>query len=209
MNRQVPYYQRRLREELATRQGNNSSYSLRSFARSLDLSSGAVAQLLSGKRIPSSRTVKRLLAGLSLEPEEAREFLTSLDQIQKGRGLQRRRKSISVVAEGEALLGQTVRERRRIEKVSLDHFQVIADWYHYALLELTYLDSFQTDANWRPRADDWRTPPPSKTDFGKKHRESGKYSDRQAQSHINDNGDRPRVAARSQTPDGKVYPRAL
>ena len=32
--------------------------------------------------------------------------------------------------------------------IGVDAFKVISDWYHYAILELTYLDHFQPDLKW-------------------------------------------------------------
>ena len=34
------------------------------------------------------------------------------------------------------------------ESITLDHFRVISDWYHHAILELTFAKSFKPDPRW-------------------------------------------------------------
>jgi uncharacterized protein (TIGR02147 family) len=34
------------------------------------------------------------------------------------------------------------------QQLSLDSFQVISDWYHYAILELTLVHDFESDCKW-------------------------------------------------------------
>lgn len=33
-------------------------------------------------------------------------------------------------------------------ELSIDSFQIIAEWYHYAILELTHVDAFQSNTKW-------------------------------------------------------------
>ena len=135
------FYRTCIREELEARIEKNSSYSLRAFAKALNLNAGALSEILAGKRHPSFKMAQKLLEVLELSPEEARRFLNSLAQAQKSRGLKRLNPEFRKQARRAGSV-EPVRE------LSLELFKVIADWYHYAILELTYLPSFQATPGW-------------------------------------------------------------
>lgn len=43
------------------------------------------------------------------------------------------------------------RTAKKFSEIHLEYFKVISDWYHFAILELTYLDNFQNDHEWMAR----------------------------------------------------------
>jgi len=136
------YYIHALQEELTRRCEKNSRYSLRSFARALGFNSAVISQVLSGKRIPSPKTARKLVAGLNLSPEREHDFFSSLAEVQRARGLQRMSpifKNISVKDASQQ--GPPV-------DLSIDVFRIISDWYHYAILELSCIESFNSDSKW-------------------------------------------------------------
>lgn len=109
-----------LEEQFAERCGRNSRYSLRAFAGLLQLDPASTSQLLSGKRNPSSRQLFKICARLGVD------------------------------AKANSLL-QFFAEEERDEKsliLGADQFSVIADWYHYAILELSTLKEFSEDPRW-------------------------------------------------------------
>src|SRR5580698_47302 len=123
------YYRHAIQEELTRRCEKNPRYSLRSFAKALGFNSAVISQVLSGKRIPSPKTAKRIVEGLGLPPEREHDFFSSLSEVQKARGLQRMSpiyKKLS--ARDISLQGPPV-------DLSIDTFKIISDWYHYAILE--------------------------------------------------------------------------
>src|ERR1700761_4517065 len=85
----APFYKVYLQEELARRCERNPRYSVRAFARALDINDGALSQILSGKRVPAYRTAQRIIRALMLSPDEEQSFLASLAERHRSRGLQR------------------------------------------------------------------------------------------------------------------------
>jgi plasmid maintenance system antidote protein VapI len=111
-----------LQGELLRRCEKNPGYSLRSFARALQLSPSSLSRILKGERAISETTKKRLIPLLGLSPEEA----------------------VSLSIDKDPALGQAY----QLRELSHDSFALISDWYHYAILELTQLRSFQPKAHW-------------------------------------------------------------
>lgn len=112
-----------LREELLERCRVNPNYSLRSFARSLEVEPSALSQMINGKRTITEKMKLRLGLGMGLSKEQIRKLPTS----------------------DEPLDTQTI---LNFQQITLDTFAIIADWYHYAILELTYTDDFSTNPLW-------------------------------------------------------------
>jgi uncharacterized protein (TIGR02147 family) len=133
-----PFYKSYLQSELSRRCERNPRYSVRAFARALDINDGALSQILSGKRIPAYRTALRIIRSLGLTPEEEQNFLGSLAEKHRSRGLQR--------------LNPIFREiQTKPKQQQIDLFRMAADWYHVAIMELVLTDEFQSDPNWVAR----------------------------------------------------------
>jgi uncharacterized protein (TIGR02147 family) len=136
------YYNHCLQQELERRIEKNPRYSLRAFASSLGVNPGALSQILSGTRYPSYKMAVKILQALALSPEDQNEFFKSIARVQKARGLKRQnpvfRKSDTALPAVES----------PVRELSLELFKVIADWYHYAILELTFLPEFKPTAAW-------------------------------------------------------------
>lgn len=105
----------------------NSRYSLRAFAAFLQMDPSSVSQLLSGKRKASNKVIRHVCDRLSATPRETNEFLV----------VAKRKKHIPQVPE--------------YSLVTEDAFAYISNWYHYAILELTYVESFESDPSWIAR----------------------------------------------------------
>jgi uncharacterized protein (TIGR02147 family) len=130
----VPYYRLYLQSELTRRCRKNPRYSLRAFAGHLGMDPGAFSRILSGKRPLSPKLARRLADSLSLAPDDQLKFLNSVAQDRAWQGLQ-------------SLVGPAPCEETALE-LGHDTFQVIADVYHYAILELTFVEGFQDDCRW-------------------------------------------------------------
>lgn len=120
-----------LQQELVRRCRENRNYSLRAFARHLNLEPSFLSKLLRGERNITIDMFRKLADRLLLEPQEYREFALSIEARAPRRGLK----------PGPSL-----------NELSADQFQVISDWFHYAVLELLQLKSFQNDTRWIARA---------------------------------------------------------
>jgi uncharacterized protein (TIGR02147 family) len=114
-----------LQQELIRRCDRNPNYSLRSFAKTLDISSSALSGILSGKRPLTEKMTVRLAAALSLPVEAIETFRES------------HRRSA---------------EESSVQQLTLDAFACISEWYHLAILELIRTRTFQPDAAYVARA---------------------------------------------------------
>ncbi len=131
---EVAFYQKTLREELQRRCEKNPRYSVRAFARALSVDVGALSRVLSGKQIPSMKLAKTLLDALELPAEDEQSFFASLAQTQKARNLQRLNPAFRRF---DTTVGP--------KELSIDLYRVIADWYHAAILELTFTEELKSD----------------------------------------------------------------
>lgn len=120
-------FQRGLNEKLAQARSKNPSYSLRSFARKLGLTPGALSSILNGKRRVSPKMALRIVERLTLSPTERVQIL-------KGFG-------------GKALH----LAKAPSVQLDMDHYRVLADWYHFAILNLVPLAGFKNDPTWLAR----------------------------------------------------------
>lgn len=118
-----------LQQELVKRCNQNPRYSLRAFARMLEIEPSALSKILSGRRGVSKRKFKKFVEKLNLEPSLAEQMKPV-----------RKRRKVS-----------TPLENSNYQQLTLDAFRVIAEWYHYAILELTHVDGFEPNHKWTAR----------------------------------------------------------
>lgn len=115
-----------LTAELAQRCKRNPRYSLRAFAKILGLSPSGLSMLLSGQRSLKSTTAKKIAERLGFSPQLTEEFLNSCSKINK----------------------KMICDHSRYQKISLETYEVIADWQHYAILSLTETKDFKPRLEW-------------------------------------------------------------
>jgi uncharacterized protein (TIGR02147 family) len=120
-----------LQEELGRRCARNRQYSLRAFARYLAIDHATCSQLLRGKRPLTARTILKLGARLGLDHAAIEDYLAH--EARWGR------ESASATS------------LRQVEQLAEDTVSVIAQWHHYAILELTRLHNFEPDSRWIAR----------------------------------------------------------
>lgn len=117
-----------LSEELARRCSRNPQYSLRAFAAALGVDHATLSQWLRGKRSLTPEAVERLGARLGLPHEVVRAH-----------------------AERERLYPPAGPERPEVRQLAADVASLVADWWHFAILELVRLESFRPDSRWIAR----------------------------------------------------------
>jgi uncharacterized protein (TIGR02147 family) len=115
-----------LQDELISRCKRNPGFSLRAFARTLQINHSSLSRILNGKRRVSEKMQRSLVVRLGHPPDSIRNF--SLDET-------------SLETKMEAV-------DREFHQLSLDSFAVISEWYHYAILELTQVQNFRSDSKW-------------------------------------------------------------
>lgn len=113
-----------LKTEFAIRKNRNPNFSMRSFAKWLDVSPAQLSQMLSGKRIITLKTLKKLSNRLDLSPIERQEMINSVSTLNLG--------------------GDSDKKANFSE----DQFKLIADWHHFAILSLTKIKGASADPRW-------------------------------------------------------------
>lgn len=119
------YYISKLKDCLSLRQRTNPNYSLRAFARDLGVDSSTLSQIINGKRSIPAKNSRDLATKLNLSPKESTLFIESTN-----------RSSTSI---------DNIKISPLDQRFMLDesYFKVIAEWEHYALLDLFDLTDFE------------------------------------------------------------------
>jgi len=115
-----------LSQEFTRRCRRNPKYSIRAFAQLLKMNSSSVSQMLSGKRSPSLKMIENLSKILGASPEIQEQLYRFIKNKKNG----------------------TKETENNYTQISLDAYTLIADWYHYAILEMTFIEGFKSDAKW-------------------------------------------------------------
>jgi len=102
-------------EELTKARARNPSFSMRAFAKRIGVAQSVLSQVLNGKRPLTPKTAARALEGLGQDP-------ASIEKI---------------------LGGKAVPAPEAYTNLSMDSFQLIAEWYHYAILSLAETEGFR------------------------------------------------------------------
>lgn len=131
-----------LREELAQRCRTNPRYSLRAFARDLKLAPSRLSEILSGKQGLSRPAADRIARALGYGATEIERFCDLVEAMHARS--KKNRDSAKLRLKKQALPSDSL-------QLQHDTVKTIADWYHFAILELTNCDDFRSDAKWIAR----------------------------------------------------------
>ncbi len=126
-----------IQNEYSSRLKRNSDYSIRAFARDLDISPASLSLMLNKKAGLSAAQAEMISTKLKLNDDE-KEFFKTLVQANCARS-----KTEQKIAKAKLCRYET-----RYNSVSVDIFQVIKDWYHLAIMELTLVKEFRANAYW-------------------------------------------------------------
>jgi predicted transcriptional regulator len=111
----------RLQKTFAERARKNPQYSLRAFARALDIDSSTLSALLRRKRPLTAKTARKLIASLDIkDPAEIQSLLLG-------------------TLEAEAGISQPA-----YDEMALEAAEAISSWEHYAILALLEIGGFTT-----------------------------------------------------------------
>lgn len=138
----LPDYRDYLTRELEGRKVRSPYYSLRAFARDLELSPSSLSEILAGRYGLSRARALNIGKRLKLNAEHLEHFADLM--------VLRRAKA----SDEKRLAANRVKYRMLSEKnrLSTEVFRVVADWHHFAILELFYLDGFQPNPKWMAQA---------------------------------------------------------
>lgn len=132
-------YRTILKEELAERCRQNSRYSLRAFARDINLSPSRVSEILNGKQGLSRRAAEAVADSLGYSIYEKERFC---DLVASQHARSKREKQLA-----QARLAK-YKFNTEAHQLRIDSFKAISDWYHLGILELTQVQNFQSDPRW-------------------------------------------------------------
>lgn len=112
------YSRRIIQQELKRRQNKNISYSLRAFARDLEISPGYLWDFISGKRSLSKKKALKIAETLNLNKEDTHSFILS-----------------SQCTEDDYKTGGLL-------------YQLVSYWHHFAVLSLSKDPNNKANAKW-------------------------------------------------------------
>ena len=112
-------FQALLREQLSLSQTKNPAYSVRAFAKRLDMGLGTISEVLSGKRELSAKSVTKVLDRLGVGPADRAKILKNPRQ-----------------------------QKLSYEQTQLqaDHYFILSEWYYFAILNLIRTQNFKPTA---------------------------------------------------------------
>ena len=132
---QIESYQDVLKSELLVRCGTNSSYSLRAYARDLELDPSHLSRVLNNKQSLSLSSARRISEEIFKEPTEQDYFVTLVEYSTA-------KKSKSKERALERLISLSQRYPRM--KIAAETLNVICDWYYFPILEICALPKFDS-----------------------------------------------------------------
>jgi uncharacterized protein (TIGR02147 family) len=133
MNASLSYPVKVLNDALAQRKKRNPSYSMRSFANFLDINAASLSSILNGKRPLPIKKIRTVADKLKLNQNEKSLFINC--------------SSLGKINLTDIELNDVNYERKLIVDDET-HYNIIAQWEHYALLSLLELDHFVSDNQW-------------------------------------------------------------
>ncbi len=132
-----PGFRHYLKEELARRSTKNARYSLRSFARDLEVSPSTLSDVINARYGFSSATAKRISLKLNLSNHE-RELFCDLVDAEHGSRASIRKSAKARIQSQDLVANQ----------LQMDTFETISDWHHYAILESLALEDAEHTVSW-------------------------------------------------------------
>lgn len=138
-------YRQILKSELDQRCEQNPRYSLRAFARDLDLSPSRLSEILNHKQGVSRKAAEKIALNLGYKEAEVLYFC-DLVSVRHARSVREKQDSHL-----RLLKKQVESTENKTFQLQLDAFRIISDWYHIGILELMNMKSFKHDAKWIAR----------------------------------------------------------
>ena len=132
-------YRKFIRDILNEKVQLNPRYSLRAFARDLNVSPSILSEVISGKHGLSEKMAARIAAKLGLNTEEKSIFCDQVIALHSRSSIKRDLATKRI---------EQVKLMYKESSLQMDTFKIISDWYHFAILEITYLEDFKSDHSW-------------------------------------------------------------
>ncbi|MGE3760579.1 MAG: TIGR02147 family protein [Pseudobdellovibrionaceae bacterium] len=133
------HYRETLKQEYDERRIRNPSYSLRAFARDLDLAPSKLSEIIRGKVGLSRAKAEHISVVLDLDSASKDLFICSVEKEHSRSPMLRETAKIRM---------SVFTSRLQLTKVDLEKFKILSDWYHFAIMELTIREDFVSDPVW-------------------------------------------------------------
>lgn len=135
---QFTSYSKFLAAELEKRKSANALYSLRSMSLQLGISPTTLSNVISGKKKFSEKTAEEVSKKLRLSLKESKYFQTMVHHENS------QDQNLKQILESHLIiLNPLLRKKFELEE---DYFIVLSEWYHIAIMELTYVFPKKLDA---------------------------------------------------------------
>lgn len=116
----------------------NTSYSLRAFARDLGVSPSRLSEILSGKGNITSKTALKIASNLKLQDKEIEIFI-SLVNLSNASSKKSKKQASSLISD---------LKKSNHRSLSIETFNLVSEWYYFAILSVMELDLFDGTAAW-------------------------------------------------------------
>lgn len=129
--KKIPFYVKIIKEELIKRKKKSSSYSMRAFARDLDINQATLSRVMNGQRSLPLRFVKTVADKITLSAQDRTLFFESIY-----------RKSTSL-----DLIKISDEEDDDRFMLDDDYISIVAEWEYYGILTLFDIPTFSGSIN--------------------------------------------------------------
>lgn len=120
----------KINAEFERRKNINPRYSLRAYAKSLNLDVSVLSRILANKSPVSPKILSKIAVPLSITPEDYEKIENEILQNKKTR---RAAPHADISA---------------IQQIQAEEFKIIQDWYNFVIMELTQVTGFEPSAEW-------------------------------------------------------------
>jgi uncharacterized protein (TIGR02147 family) len=134
MQHKLGFHHQLLKNSYLARAGRNPSYSLRAFARDLQLSPSHLSRILNCKKKLSLRRAIEIANLLDFSPETKREFLGSVTDF--------------LLKKTQRVPTGLAPDNLELFKIEVEQFKFLREWYHAAILEVISLEDFIPKYSW-------------------------------------------------------------
>lgn len=123
------FLQKTIREKLDELRSKNNQFSLRAFARLLQVSPASLSEFLNGKRNLSPKMLKKLAEKLCLPPQDINLLNEKIIREKKG-------------------VSHNPKSAKKNVQLENDQYFLVADWHYYSILCLAETPEFKEDHEW-------------------------------------------------------------
>lgn len=131
-----------IRDRFLEKRKANPQYSIAAYARDLGLSASFLSRLLAGDRPLTVKLAVQIASVFELSSATVDEWVLSVISA-SGKHSKIPRKLKETLTQKKSL-----KQNHPIHFYDMERFKAISQWYHFAILSLTFVEGFKSDATW-------------------------------------------------------------